>query len=452
MDWWKKILKSLMSFDDGPGIDLFKYFPGIRRFLAARHHYALLRTLGDVLFVLVVVSGFLGPQDADANFSVYLTWGLLWPAIVLSWFFVGRMWCGICPFPGLGVFLQKKGLSLNLPVPKWLQDYGVYMSVFLLGLIIWVEVVAGLDQWPRGTSYLVLSIVFGSALFAVLYPGQAWCRHLCPLGRMTGAAATMSITEFRANNKKCRGCKTIACKRGNAEKVGCPVYLGAISVKHNLHCLVCGHCLPLCDRDSPQLLLRNPYIELIKNQGRYITCTYIVPFLMGSQLARFLRDKPIYTEYREILNLPDALVFSVILILCSFFVLWLIKLGARLFGVDNDPICGHLSPMVPVLIPMAFTGELVYRMEFFADGLGNFIPTIGRQFHLDFLEQFYFKIPEFPVDVLSAFFMMNAVIAGGYILWRFAIVEFSEYLDMKSFIGINFIICALLFCYLAVIF
>ena len=107
-----------MSFDDGPGIDLFEYFPGTRRFLAARHHYAQLRTLGDILFVVVVISGFWGPQSADENFSVFLTWGLLWPAIVLSWFFVGRMWCGICPFPGLGVFLQKKGLSLNLPIPK----------------------------------------------------------------------------------------------------------------------------------------------------------------------------------------------------------------------------------------------------------------------------------------------------------------------------------------------
>lgn len=452
MDWWKKILKSLMSFDDGPGIDLFQYFPGIRRFLAARHHYAQLRTLGDVLFVLVVISGFWGPQSATENFSVFLTWGLLWPAIVLSWFFVGRMWCGICPFPGLGVFLQKKGLSLNLPVPKWLQDYGVYISVVLLGIIIWVEIVAGLDHWPRGTSYLVLSIVTGSAVLAVLYPGQAWCRHLCPLGRMTGAAATMSITEFRSNNKKCRGCKTLACKRGNDKKDGCPVYLGAISVRHNLHCLVCGHCLPLCDRDSPQLLLRNPYVELIKNQGRYITCTYIVPFLMGSQLARFLREKPIYSEYSAWLDLPESLVFSVTLILCAMFVLWLIRVGAKLFGVAKDPICGHLSPMVPVLIPMAFTGELVYRMEFFARGVGDFLPTIGRQFNVPFLESLYFEIPIFPVDVLSAFFMMNGVIAGGYILWRFAIVEFREYLDMKSFIGINFIIGVLLFCYLAVIF
>lgn len=452
MNWWKKAIKSLMAHDDQEGFDLFRAFPGIRRFLAARHHYAQLRTFGDILFVLVVISGFWGPQEANRNFAVFLTWGLLWPSIVLSWFFVGRMWCGICPFPGLGVFLQKKGFSLNLPVPRFLQKYGVYISVFLLALIIWVEIVAGLNKWPAGTSYLVLSIVGGSALLALFFPGQSWCRHLCPLGRITGAAATMSITEFRADHAKCKGCKTFACKRGNENKTGCPVYLGAVSVKHNLHCLVCGHCLPLCDRDSPQLILRNPYIELIRNQGRYITCTYIVPFLMGSQLARFLRDKPSYQHWLEISNMPDSLIFSLLLIICSLGVLLLIKMGANLFGVAKDPICGHLSPMVPILIPMAFTGELVYRMSFFADGIGDFIPTIGRQFGLEFLEKMTFAVPVFPVHILSAFFMLNGAIAGGYILWRFAIVEFEDYITIKSFIGVNFLISLLLIIYLWFIF
>src|SRR5210317_2249221 len=110
-------MHSLISSDEGERLDLFRIFPGIRRFLAARHHYAYLRTAGDVIFVVVVIFGLFGPSDPASNIAVFLSWGLLWPAIVLSWFFVGRMWCGICPFPGLGVFLQRRGLSLNLPVP-----------------------------------------------------------------------------------------------------------------------------------------------------------------------------------------------------------------------------------------------------------------------------------------------------------------------------------------------
>ncbi|MBI5559486.1 MAG: 4Fe-4S binding protein [Deltaproteobacteria bacterium] len=453
MTWWTRALKSLISFGDGQRFDLFRIFPAFRRFLAARHHYAQLRTAADTLFVLVLISGFFGPQDAHRNIAVFLTWGILWPAIVLSWFFVGRMWCGICPFPGLGVFLQRRGWSFSLKVPKVLQKYGVYCSVSLLALIIWFETVADLNQWPAGTSYLVLSIVLGSALMAVLFPGQSWCRHLCPLGRISGAAATISITEFRADHDKCRGCQSFACKKGADGKRGCPVYLGAVSVQNNLHCLVCGHCLPLCDRDSPQFLFRNPYNELIYNAGRYITCMYTVPFLIGSQFARFIIGKSSYRGILERWGTPDSLLFSILLLVCIALVLVVIRIGNRLFGVtEKDPIVGRLSPMVPILIPMAFTGELVYRMAHFAEGIGDFIPTIGRQFGVALLERLSFTIPEFPVQVLSAFFMMNGAIAGGYILWRYCLGPFEGLLDLKNFVIIHLLLGGTLFSYLMVIF
>ena len=453
MIWWTKALKSLISFDDGQRLDLFRIFPAFRRFLAARHHYAQLRTGADILFVLVLLSGFFGPQEAERNIAVFLTWGILWPGIVLSWFFVGRMWCGICPFPGLGVFLQRRGWTFSLKVPRLLQKYGVYCSVFLLALIIWFETVTSLTQWPAGTSYLVLSIVLGAAVMAVLFQGQSWCRHLCPLGRISGAAATLSITEFRADHEKCRGCKSVACKKGINGQRGCPVYLGAVSVQNNLHCLVCGHCLPLCDRDSPQFLVRNPYNELIRNAGRYITCTYTVPFLIGSQLARFVREKAVYSRVMDSVHMSDSLFFSLLLGICIIIVLMVIRLGTKLFGVvERDPIVGNLSPMVPILIPMAFTGELVYRMAHFAEGIGDFIPTVGRQFGLSILEKISFAIPEFPVQILSAFFMMNGAIAGEYILWRYCLGPFEGFVDLKNFVFLHFLLVGTLMSYLLVIF
>jgi len=449
--WWTRALKSLISTDE-QRLDLFRVFPGIRRFLAARQHYAYLRTAGDILFALVVISGLFGPGEARSNVAVFLSWGLIWPSIVLSWFFVGRMWCGICPFPGLGVFLQRRGITFSLSVPKTLQKYGVYASVILLALIIWTEVVAGLDRSPVGTSFFVLAIVFGAALLSVLFHGQAWCRHLCPLGRISGAAATLSITEFRPDHEKCRGCETFACKKGLGDKRGCPVYLGAYSVQNNLHCLVCGHCLPLCDRDSPQLLLRNPYSELIRNKGRYITCSYIVPFLIGSQLARFLRKKEIYAQVVDFSGWSDAVLFSLLLLLCFAASLTIIRFGTRLFGISEDPLFGKFSPMVPILIPMAFTGELVYRMGYFAAGVGDFIPTFGRQTGMTFLEKLFFTIPDFPVQILSAFFMLNGAIAGCYILWQFCLTDFEGHMRFRNFLGINLLIVVLLCFYLAVIF
>ncbi|MFU8819688.1 MAG: 4Fe-4S binding protein [Desulfurivibrio sp.] len=452
MNWWTKALKSLVSADERDRLDLFRIFPSIRRFLAARHNYAYMRIASDLLFLLVLIFGIFGPRDPERNIVVFLSWGVIWPAIVLSWFFVGRMWCGVCPFPGLGVFLQNKGFTLNLPVPRLLQKYGVYTSVFLLALIIWTEVVVGLDRSPVGTAIFLLSITFGAFLLSVLFPGQAWCRHLCPLGRISGAAATLAITEFRPDHDKCRGCTTFACKKGAPGKRGCPVYLGAFNVQNNLHCLVCGHCLPACDRDSPQLLLRNPYSELIRNKGRYITCTYIVPFLIGSQLARFFRETPGYGQLQSLFCFSDAVLFSLLLALGFGAVLGVINYGSRLFGVTEDPMFGKFAPMVPILIPMAFCGELVYRMHYFASGLGDFVPTAGRQFGLQILERLQFTVPEFPVQVLAAVFMLNGAIAGCYILWQYCLRDFSGLVGFRNFLGINLLIIALLIAYLVVIF
>ncbi|MFA7383537.1 MAG: 4Fe-4S binding protein [Desulfurivibrionaceae bacterium] len=337
-------------------------------------------------------------------------------------------------------------------MPRILQKYGVYASVILLALIIWTEVVAGLDRSPVGTSFFVLAIVFGAALLSIFFHGQAWCRHLCPLGRISGAAATLSITEFRPDHEKCRGCETFACKKGLEDKRGCPVYLGAYSIQNNLHCLVCGHCLPLCDRDSPQLLLRNPYSELIRNKGRYITCSYIVPFLIGSQLARFLRKKEIYGQFVDFSGWSDAVLFSLLLLICFAASLTIIRFGTRLFGISEDPLFGKFSPMVPILIPMAFTGELVYRMGYFAGGVGDFIPTFGRQTGMTFLEKLFFTIPDFPVQILSAFFMLNGAIAGCYILWQFCLTDFEGRIRFRNFLGINLLIVTLLCSYLTVIF
>jgi hypothetical protein len=108
--------------------------------------------------------------------------------------------------------------------------------------------------------------------------------------------------------------------------------------------------------------------------------------------------------------------------------------------------------MVPILIPMAFVGELVYRMWFFTDGIGDFLPTLGRQTHIAWLERLSFTIPDFPVQILSAFFMLNGAVAACYILWRFCMEDFEGQVTLSNFIVLNILISIFLLSYLAVIF
>jgi len=430
----RKILRVLFVYDEEARLNLFELFPPLKSFFANRRYFALVRTFGDIAFTILILAGLFGPQDPQRNAMLFVSWGIWWTGIVLSWFFVGRMWCGFCPFPGLGRLLQRLGLYRAQIPPRWITKYCAYVATLLFALIIWAEAVFHMKYSPLATAILLLSILFGATLLAVFFKGQAWCRHFCPLGKIIGSAATLSILEFRADHEKCRGCQTFACKRGKDGLSGCPVYLGAYAARNNLICLVCGHCIPLCDRDSPALFLRHPLKELIINKGRHLTCTYIIPFLLASQVARFIQEKASwYQAFKESLFDSEALAFSFILVFMFVVFLFIIRLGAELFTIYEDELFGRFSPMVPVLVPLAFTGELVYRLEYLPHEAGNFLPTLGRQLHLSSLERLSFQISERFIHFLLPLTLLAGLAGAIVTAYLLAFREFEGLVPRKNF-------------------
>lgn len=301
---------------------------------------------------------------------------------------------------------------------------------------------------PRATAILILSILFGATVSAVLFPKQAWCRYLCPMGRITGVAATLALTEFRPDHSKCKGCTHFGCKRGLGDYPGCPVYLGAFNVRNNLYCLVCGHCLKTCDRDSPQLLLRNPFKELVINKGRFITCSYIIPLLIGSQLARFFFE-PFYfkTPVTNLNNMFSNMAsFSLLLLAFFLFGYILTKIGAHLFGITEDELFGKFSPMIPVFVPISFGGELIYRLEYALSNMPMFLPTIGRQFNLP-METLTFTLPPWLMPVLALLILLTSFTAASYVLREFGLNEFCGLVTWARYWGCLAILGLLAFSY-----
>lgn len=420
----KKIIKVLLVYNEDARIDLFAYFPWIKRFYQRRRNLFYLRGFGDLAFTLIIFLGLFGPQDPERNVSLFLAWGIWWVTIVMSWFFLGRFWCALCPFPGIGHILQKLGLSLNRTPPVFLTKHCTSFALSFFALIIWVESVTGMKQRPFATALLLLSIVLGATIMALLFRGQSWCRYLCPMGKIIGSAATLSMIELRPQLDTCRTCRTFPCKKGTPTQTGCPVFLGAFNVKNNIDCLLCGRCLTLCDKDSPRLHLRNPFVELIINKGRHLTCSMIIPFLIGSQFARFIQHGPAYTALKHGLFNSNALTFSLLLALCFAGAIQLIRLGSFLFTTHEDPVFGKFSPMVPVLVPLAFTGELAYRLEYFLAALGDVLPTFGRQFGMP-LEHLSFSVSTATIHATGLGLMAIGMISGNYVLHLFNTRDFA---------------------------
>ena len=441
----RRILSRIRGFLKGPGVNLFEIFPRFKTFFSNRLNMLYARTSGDLFFTALILLGLFGPQDPDRNISLFISWGMWWTSVVLSWFFVGKLWCGVCPFPGLGRLFQRFGFSLNLDVPPLLKKIFVHLSVILLGLIIWVESVTNMKEWPAGTAYLLLSILLGATITAILFKGQAWCRHVCPLGKITGSAATIALTEFRPDRNKCRDCKTFECKKGSGKIPGCPIGLGAFNVKSNFYCLVCGHCVSLCKKDSPAIYLRNPFreitshVKLTAKKTTYLTYSYIIPFFMGSQLARFIQHAQWYRSIQDIFFGSNLIAFTALLASGFLFFLFIIRLGANSFVPIKNDLFGLFSPMVPVLVPLAFTGELAYRLEYFLSNAGAFLPVMGRQFGLN-MELLAFHIPDEFIYGVCMIVLTVGALAGCYVLHFFYEGKIAGFISKSKYISVYILI------------
>ena len=422
--------------------DLSAKLPWLSGLFQGRWFHLAVRLFGDGVFTFIILAGLFGPRDPDTNITLFLAWGLWWPSVVISWFLVGKMWCGFCPFPGLGRIFRRLGLCLNLPVPGWLRRHGVRLSVFGLALILWLEGATDITHAPRGTALLMLAILAGATLSGLLFEHKAWCMHLCPMGRIIGPAATISLTEFRPDRDLCRECRTFECKRGRDHLSGCPINLGAFNIRSSLSCHVCGYCVKLCQKNSLRLWLRSPFKELVRNKGKHLACSWVLPVLAGSQLLRFLEE----TAHPIGIVCGGAgwcfmSLYAAGLALGVAYVAGMIQIGDRAFGLDRDPILGRLSPTVPVVFPLAVTGELVYRLGYFLEWAPKAPAILGRHLKQGLFEGWLgrpgsgLNLPSRALDwawveavfpSLELGLLLVGFAAGNYVLHRLATDEFPD--------------------------
>ena len=72
-------------------------------------------------YIYPVIVGILmfGIQDRDHNFALHIFWTVWWPAIVLIYPFLGRIWCSFCPFMIFGDLTQRWQVSRGVVLKKW---------------------------------------------------------------------------------------------------------------------------------------------------------------------------------------------------------------------------------------------------------------------------------------------------------------------------------------------
>jgi polyferredoxin len=341
--------------------------------------YPLVALLFTVPFIASIIGlGLFGPQAPDRNVAPVLVWGLWEPLLVISAFFMVRMWCSVCPVGAVSV-LTRRLIGLNMKVPLFLRNYGYWISAAGIAIIYWSEASFDMPHSPRATAILILSIVTLAAVTGLLFQRSSWCRYLCPLGSIAGVLSSCSILELRSNYGICNNdCRTHDCYTGNEVSEGCPMFEGPFSLSSNENCVMCGTCIKICPNRSPVLNLRLPGYELWTVPPKRSFAALAIA-LIGTQLFRGIEK----ADYAGLLHysMPlswfgRSMLLTGMILLAAFYS----KLAGRLvFGGNSSSAEKGQYRIVYVLLPLAFASELGFHIEKLLMMGGQLLPVLGRQ-------------------------------------------------------------------------
>ena len=244
-------------------------FPGLPRFLVA------------AVFLASLLLCLFGSTEGAGRYGLLLAWCLWWPGLFLSFLFVGRGWCAVCPMGYAGSMAQR-WISLEKKVPAWVKGQEVPLLVAGFLLIVWIEEASGMRWHPRDTGYLLLTIGSLAVVCSMIFPRRTWCRHLCPLGGLASVCSTSAMIELRPRPDICAAkCKGHSCFKGTEAEPGCPMFQHVMFVDTNQHCVLCLNCVRSCPNGSPSLSLRFPGQELWQHETGRPEAGLFVAMLIG---------------------------------------------------------------------------------------------------------------------------------------------------------------------------
>ncbi|MBI2817336.1 MAG: 4Fe-4S binding protein [Acidobacteria bacterium] len=287
--------------------------PVIGKILRSRYFNWVLIAPTLVIFTFIVVTGFLGEQNTS-NPAVLLTWILWWPAVIFTFFILGRIWCAICPFAYLGDVAQKI-FSLKRKVPVVFRNMWWRLGLFLA--LTWATTLWALDRWPTGTAWLALAETLGAILLAFIFEKRAFCRFLCPVGGVFGLYSMTAPVRLSAKDQ-------MVCYNSCPQKncyASCAWFLYPATVDRNTECSLCLDCVRACPHDNLKLetqpfggdLMRDPPKRKSLDEALAIAMVMGVALLQTAVMLNWWQDWQ--TRIGNFLHLePGRLLYTLLYI------------------------------------------------------------------------------------------------------------------------------------------
>ncbi len=341
----------------------------VRNFL---RHPKLMATLLwiDLIFVLGVLAVTLygGTRPAGhplaefaTNPGMLVTWIIWFPALPITAFLVGRIWCGVCPIAFAGDLVGKVK-RYNLPVPKIFKRLDFWLVAASFILIDYVEELFGVADRPIATAVLLIVLIYLAIAMTVFWERKTFCRHICPLAGVLGAYSSMSMFEVRGNKKVCQTqCGEHTCYKGTATVDGCPLFSYPASMNMNAECMMCLNCLKSCDNRGVQLNVRPPLQEIWRNGQTSLALSVFGVILVGMMAKHQFPKLAVWAPVQQRLGWSDQwahtiLYFGSILIAVTAF--WLASILSA--AASREGITKNMATYGVAFIPLALSGHVAH--------------------------------------------------------------------------------------------
>lgn len=236
-------------------------------FLRHRDRLLWLHAAMFVLFLAVIVLPLLLPDPPESatpwthftRLANWLLWGLWFPLVFLSVIFTGRSWCGVfCPMGAATEWANQVGLQRQ--IPRWMRWEGTPAVSFILVTLLGQTL--GVRDHAEGAALLFGGTMALAVLVGFLYgrKKRAWCRHLCPIGRVLGLYARLSPVNFEPQVK-------LSGRDIYSLKGACPTMIDLPHKAESRHCIECFRCVNPGAKGSVRLVFRRLGSEIEQIRG-----------------------------------------------------------------------------------------------------------------------------------------------------------------------------------------
>jgi len=157
---------------------------------------------------------------------------------------------GLSILPGVNFAANSLLNAMEHSGAGWVQSSGTAIHAALAATVLSFK-------QPHFTQGIFLGLIFFGLLATNLRVTRFWCRALCPLGALLGAASRWSILGLHKDAESCNKCnRCLQNCQGGDDPIGGAKW-------HKAECLMCMNCVDACPHSSLEFRLfrKEPEIE-----------------------------------------------------------------------------------------------------------------------------------------------------------------------------------------------